>query len=72
LLSHASRACWVGRISGYIFRRLWTKVHQIKRAYVEWSQFATPFSVRRQLVAFRRYSRTSCQVVRTWAQILVV
>jgi len=29
---HAIQARWVGRNSGPVFRRLWTKVHQIKYA----------------------------------------
>jgi len=33
-------------------------------------QFPTPFSVRRYLVSFRRYSRSSCQVVRNLPQNL--
>ena len=28
-VTHATRARWVGRNSGLIFRRLWTQVHQI-------------------------------------------
>jgi len=50
----------VGRNSGPVFHRLWTKVHQIKSAL----QFAVPFSVRRYLVSLWRYSRSSCEAVR--------
>ena len=32
-VTHATRARWIGRNSGHIFRHLWTKVHPIKYAY---------------------------------------
>ena len=54
---------WVAQNSGTVFRRLWIKVDRIIRS------FATPFSDWRYLVAFRRYSRSSREVVRNRAEI---
>jgi len=47
-------ARWVGQNSGPIFRRLWTKVHQIKFACA--GVFIVCNAIFRRLVAFQRYS----------------
>jgi len=55
------------------FLRLWTKVHQVRCPTVhilEWSRFAVPFFDRRYLIPIRRYSRSSCEVVRNRTKIL--
>ena len=49
-------ARWMGHNTSPIFRRLWTKVYQIKLPVRECPEFATPFSDWQYLVAFRRYS----------------
>ena len=63
-VTHVTLMRWVRRNSGPIFRRLWTKVHQIKNHAQKRLQFASPFSVRRYRLSFLRYSRSRCQVVR--------
>jgi len=55
--------------SGHIFSRLWTKVHQITFACAGVSVVCKPFSDWWYLVAFRRYSRSSREVVRNRAEI---
>ena len=63
---------WEGLNYGAIFRRLWTKVHQIMSQTRERSYSAMPFSDWRYLVAFRRHSRSKCEVVENRANRLHV
>jgi len=57
----------VGQNSGPFYRRLWTKVHLIKFACSLQRRFPID-----SLAAFRRYSRSSCKVVRNRAEILIL
>ena len=59
-------APWMGQNSGPIFRRLWTKVHRVKFALS-----VVCNAVFRCLVAFRRYSPSSREVVQNRAEILM-
>ena len=49
---------------GPIFRRLWTKVHQIMSADARETVDCNAFFHCRYFVPFRRYSRSKCEVVR--------
>jgi len=60
---------WVGQNSGPIFSHLWTKVNQIKFACSGVSVVCNAVFRLTMFVAFRRYSRSSREVVRNRAKI---
>jgi len=66
-----TRARYVGRNSGPIFTVCGPKLTKLNAYAQERLQFAKLFSVRRFLVSFRRYSRSSSEVVQTVSQILM-
>jgi len=74
-VTHATRARsvgWIGRNSGHIFRRLWTKVHQIYSAYA--GEFAVCNAVFRLMISCfdSKIWRLSCEVVRILSKIGVL